>query len=846
MLDTPDTNAGMERVVMDSLEIRATGCGQAAVIFAMLVWLGCVPPGVMFVLDSLPDGTVEPGVVAAIVIVLVGGLLLLPFIGVALLTRRRYGWEAAGAVSVGLVLAAGYILLDALVRAVAPTGTTAFYGEGAWAGLLRLGLLLPYALLATWLAPRLAGLPRRPLGEWLGLDRLDLPTLLIALTVAGLVTMSWPVTGALGDGLTSLSLIFQTLTSVIPQVLIFWGVIFVLLNSAFPRPWTAALVMVAIYQMSILGGILPAAEWGALWSAVLLFPLAFLLTELRAREGGVYSLILMFFCYRVMPQLFTDPRDILVQGGIPELQHLLSYAIVLLITIVAAFVLFVVRRLLLSLRDRLLVPNWVRLVSAAGAALFVWSIWGGLYVFAGNPGFVNDGFLIILEEQADLSAAYAIPDREDRLHMVYQMLVETAERTQAPLRAELDELGVSYRPYYIINMIRIDGHRWLKGRFEGKPGVAQVIMNPNVREYPYTIPLSSDLGGEPGTGVQPNLAAIHADAAWALGVMGEGIVVGGQDTGYDWTHPALKAHYRGWDGQRADHDYNWHDAWDDTAVPFDDHSHGTHTMGTVLGDDGGSNRTGVAPGAQWIGCRNMQRGFGNPGSYAECMEFFIAPYPHGGDPFADGDVSIAPHVVSNSWGCPYWEGCSADTLESAFEAMRAAGIMMVVAVGNEGPACSTADMPPANSDATFSVGATTDGGSVVGFSSRGPVDGLIKPDVTAPGESVRSSVPGGDYASFPGTSMATPHVAGLVALLWSADPTLIGDIDATEALICQTARPRPVDNVCTAEDQVGEGMFAALTSNPVCACGGVTGVPNNIYGCGFIDAGAAVQAALEQ
>jgi hypothetical protein len=203
---------------------------------------------------------------------------------------------------------------------------------------------------------------------------------------------------------------------------------------------------------------------------------------------------------------------------------------------------------------------------------------------------------------------------------------------------------------------------------------------------------------------------------------------------------------------------------------------------------------------------------------------------------------MAPHVVSNSWGCPYWEGCSADTLESAFEAMRAAGIMMVVAVGNEGPACITADVPPANSDANFAVGATTDAGDVVGFSSRGPVDGLIKPDVTAPGASVRSSVPGGDYANSPGTSMATPHVAGVVALLWSADPTLIGDIDATETLICQTARPRPVDSVCTVE----EGAFAAATLDPICACGEVVGVPNNVYGCGFIDAGAAVQAALGQ
>jgi len=225
------------------------------------------------------------------------------------------------------------------------------------------------------------------------------------------------------------------------------------------------------------------------------------------------------------------------------------------------------------------------------------------------------------------------------------------------------------------------------------------------------------------------------------------------------------------------------------------------------------------------------------------MEFFIAPYPHGGDPFSDGDVSLAPHIVTNSWGCPDWEGCSPDTFETAVEALRAAGIMMVVSVGNDGPGCETALVPPGNYDAVFSVGATSNSGRIVGFSSRGPVDGSIKPDVTAPGEAVRSSVPGGEYASFPGTSMAGPHVAGLAALLWSADPALIGDVEATEALICRTAAPRPVENVCTFEDQ---GSMEALLSDSACACGGVTGVPNNIYGCGFIDAEAAVRAALGQ
>jgi len=169
---------------------------------------------------------------------------------------------------------------------------------------------------------------------------------------------------------------------------------------------------------------------------------------------------------------------------------------------------------------------------------------------------------------------------------------------------------------------------------------------------------------------------------------------------------------------------------------------------------------------------------------------------------------------------------------------------MVVSAGNDGPACSTATAPPANYDAVFSVGATNNAGQIVGFSSRGPVDGLVKPDVSAPGELVRSSVPGGGYGYAGGTSMAGPHVAGVVALVWSANPALAGDVEGTEQLICRTAAPRPVDAACTLQDQVPAGAFAALLSNPICACGGVAGVPNNVYGCGFVDAEAAVRAAL--
>jgi subtilisin family serine protease len=351
--------------------------------------------------------------------------------------------------------------------------------------------------------------------------------------------------------------------------------------------------------------------------------------------------------------------------------------------------------------------------------------------------------------------------------------------------------------------------------------------------------------GDAGEELQGNLAAVHADRAWELGATGEGVVVGGQDTGYAWDHPALRPHYRGWDGEAADHAYNWHDAWNDTREPFDDGSHGTHTMGTVLGDDGEGNRIGVAPGATWFGCRNMRRGFGNPGSYAECMEFLFAPYPFGGDPFRDGDVSRGAPVVNNSWGCPRMEGCFPESLRQAVEALRAAGVMMVVSAGNDGPACSTATTPPANYDAVFSVGATTDGGSVVGFSSRGPAGGLLKPDISAPGQQVRSSVPGGGYGTAGGTSMAAPHIAGTVALVWSADPGLMGQVDATEELLCRAAEPKGVATSCDVVS-IPEGPLAGASNPQACACGGVTGVPNNVYGCGVVDAGAAVEAVLQE
>ena len=447
-------------------------------------------------------------------------------------------------------------------------------------------------------------------------------------------------------------------------------------------------------------------------------------------------------------------------------------------------------------------------------------------------------FLVVLAEQADLSHVAALSTKEAKGRAVYDALRDTAWRTQASLRAELDAQGVTYRAFYVVNMLAVQGDAPLALTLATRPQVARLEANPAVRaNLPDTWSQQGAVPGAPFAeselaGLEWGVRNINADDVWALGYTGQGIVVAGQDTGYDWDHPALKEQYRGWDGATANHDFSWHDAIHsgggvcgaDAPEPCDDHGHGTHTMGTIVGDDGGDNQIGVAPGAQWIGCRNMDQGVGTPATYAECFEFFLAPYPIDGDPMTDGDPSLAPHVINNSWSCPPSEGCDPDSLRTIVENVRAAGIGVVVSAGNSGSSCETVNAPPARHDASFTIGATDSSNRIASFSSRGPViadeGNRPKPDVSAPGVGVRSSVPGGDYGYKSGTSMAAPHVSGLVALLWSSAPNLIGYVETTEKIVQETARP---------------------VVNSTCG-GDADGHPNNVYGWGIVDALAAVQA----
>ncbi|RYZ65946.1 MAG: peptidase S8, partial [Proteobacteria bacterium] len=248
--------------------------------------------------------------------------------------------------------------------------------------------------------------------------------------------------------------------------------------------------------------------------------------------------------------------------------------------------------------------------------------------------------------------------------------------------------------------------------------------------------------------------------------------------------------------------------------------------------DGLGNEIGMAPDAQWMACRNMDAGNGKPSTYIECFEFFIAPYPQGEDPMTAGNPLKAPHVINNSWGCTADEGCVGQEITPVLEALYRAGVMVVVSAGNDGPGCSTIHEQPATlSPYTLSVGAHNHrDGKIASFSSRGPstLDGQVGPDLTAPGVSIRSAVPGGGYASgmWSGTSMAGPHVAGAVALLWSAKPELIGNIDETAKIIRETATP--------------------TTSTQVCGNVAGTAVPNNTFGFGRLNVAAAVAKALEK
>lgn len=466
-------------------------------------------------------------------------------------------------------------------------------------------------------------------------------------------------------------------------------------------------------------------------------------------------------------------------------------------------------------------------------------------------------FIVYLDTQIKLNNLNNSQSKTEKATSSFNLLRVENLNSQKGIVELLNRLNYEYKQFFIVNSILITGDLKIVKILANMREVAYIAFDsPTKQDHAIFEKSTFEIDEiEPTWGIK----MMKADEVWNLGYKGEGVVIGGQDTGYDWTHPALQDKYRGYENSSLiSHDYNWHDAIHEinplnndsiidptnnpcglnSAVPCDDHSHGTHTMGTMAGRTD-SMIIGVAPESKWIGCRNMERGWGKPSTYIECYEWFLAPTDING---LNPNPSLSPDVINNSWSCPVQEGCDSSNwnfMEIAMNNLRASGVFVVVSAGNEGIRnCGSIERPSAIFENSFAIGATRliydstgqiFNDTIASFSSRGPVtidnSNRLKPDISAPGQSVLSARPGNNYSYASGTSMAGPHVAGLVALILSANPNLKGKVDEISEIIKETADPKyDIDSCRGITEQV---------------------LPNSTYGYGRINALAAVNRAIE-
>lgn len=410
---------------------------------------------------------------------------------------------------------------------------------------------------------------------------------------------------------------------------------------------------------------------------------------------------------------------------------------------------------------------------------------------AGGP---HGGVLIArLDARADLTDEALMPRGPERRAAVWRDLTETAVSSQQPALAALEPLRTDgtvtdITSLALTNALLITA---APGRHQAVTdalkGVAQVAsVGENERFSVGAAAPAADVvrgAGELAQAVEWGVAKIGAPAVWKRGIDGTGVTVGVIDTGLDADHPAIREHYRGTqaDGTRVD-DYNWFDGIGGSTAPSDDGDHGTHVAGTIAG--GTPERvTGVAPGAKIIAAKAIDgAGWNTTAATLRSLQWMLAPTKVDG---SAPDPARGADVINNSWGTADMEDAG---FRDSFEALTAAGIEVVTAAGNDGPSGKVS--PPGSYPGFITVAATTDSDRVASFSSRGPShfdpDGIV-PNLAAPGQDIVSTVPGGRFGRMSGTSMASPHTAGAVALLLSAKP------DATHDEIVAALQDTAVD-----------------------------------------------------
>ena len=339
----------------------------------------------------------------------------------------------------------------------------------------------------------------------------------------------------------------------------------------------------------------------------------------------------------------------------------------------------------------------------------------------------------------------------------------------------------------------------------------------------YTIPDPVKTTDERTLATEWGLNAIRAPEVWStFGVRGEDIVVGSIDSGVRYTHGAVALQYRGRNSDGTfDHNYNWHDPSNvcgtPSLAPCDNNDHGTHTMGTMVGDDGGANQVGVAPRTKWMTAKGCETNSCSRPALLSSAQFILAPTDLNNQ---NPDPTKRPHIVNNSWG----GNDGADTwYQASVQAWVASGIFPSFSNGNAGPACGTVGAP-ASYPESFGVGGFAENGTIYGNSSRGPspVGGAgIKPQVTAPGVAVRSSTADSD------TSYAAVHrhLDGRTARFRDRRADVVGGARARSATSTRRAhssprRPstRPTSPAAAPPRTTTSGARASSTPSPPSTC----------------------------
>ena len=394
---------------------------------------------------------------------------------------------------------------------------------------------------------------------------------------------------------------------------------------------------------------------------------------------------------------------------------------------------------------------------------------------------------------ASLAANHELPDlnKKDRVHhYVVMSLQNEAKQAQKDVVSYLKDAKKAgdvkdYYAFYITNVISVKANKAAIKEIASYPEVEKIVLD-QTYELPPVIKNQNDVSAFGNQPKNPwNLTSISQDKVADMGIDGSGVVVGIIDSGVDLDHPVLNEGWRGNEPGMAQ--YSWYDldAEHKSDLPDDYRGHGTHVCGTIMGrtDDNGNN-LGVAPGAQWIAARVFTDEGATDSMLLLAGEWMLAPKDGNGKPHPE----YAPDIVNNSWGGPKIdEGFYRDILTS----WRAAGIVPVFSAGNITDYNQGGDgsiREPANFPESFTVGALKKDDGVAKFSLRGPSDYAdVKPDISAPGVNIRSSMPGGGYGLMSGTSMACPHVSGVFALLKSAKPD--ATVEEMENIVRRTATP---------------------------------------------------------